>query len=266
MTYDEPMPMKDPLTPIESEDLPATAHVPGRPPSDAAPVADGSGPVDISGLPGKLVVLEGTDGAGRSTHVALLREWLETRGYGVAHTGLTRSRLVSGGLKHAKEGHTLARTTMDLFYATDFADRLENQIVPALRAGFVVLTDRYIYSLMARSMVRGGALDWIEDVYRFAPEPHAVVYLTIGVDDLPARVLASGGFDYWESGLDFQEETDVYRSFVRYQTALLGAFDELSAAHRFTRIDATRPVSAVFRDVRDHVMRVVEPAGSPAEA
>ena len=258
--------MQDRVPPIESEDLPATTQVPGRTPSDMPLIADGSGRVDISAYPGKLVVLEGTDGAGRSTHIALLREWLETRGYGVAHTGLTRSRLVSGGLKHAMEGHTLARTTMDLFYATDFADRLENHIVPALRAGFVVLTDRYVYSLMARSMVRGGSLEWIEDVYRFAPEPHAVLYLKIGVEHLPARVLSSGGFDYWESGLDFQEETDVYESFVRYQTALLSAFGELSEHHEFKEVDASRPVSEVFSDLRDEVLRVIEPAGATTTA
>jgi len=261
------MPMQDRVPPIESEDLPATAPSPSPPPpSEAEIVVDGSGPIDISELPGSLIVLEGTDGAGRSTHIALLREWLETRGYGVTHTGLTRSRLVSEGLRVAKEGHTLLRSTMDLFYATDFADRLENHIVPSLRAGFVVLTDRYIYSLMARSLVRGGDLDWIEDVYRFAPSPHAVLYLSIGVDELPARVLAKGGFDYWESGLDFQEETDVYSSFVRYQTSLLEAFDELSELHDFKRIDATREVSEVFRDLRDAVMRVIEPHAETSKA
>lgn len=229
-------------------------------------LVDGSGPIDISELPGALIVVEGTDGAGRSTHIALLREWLETRGYGVTHTGLTRSRLVSEGLRVAKEGHTLLRSTMDLFYATDFADRLENHILPSLRAGFVVLTDRYIYSLMARSLVRGGDLDWIEDVYRFAPKPHAVLYLSIEVDDLPSRVLTKGGFDYWESGLDYLEETDVYRSFVRYQTSLLKAFDELSELHDFHRIDASRDVASVFTDLRDAVLRVIAPHAETSNA
>jgi len=261
------MPMQDRMPPIESEDLPATAPAPGAPPAaEADLVVDGSGPIDISELPGSLIVVEGTDGAGRSTHIALLREWLETRGYGVTHTGLTRSRLVSEGLRVAKEGHTLLRSTMDLFYATDFADRLENHILPALRAGFVVLTDRYIYSLMARSLVRGGELDWIEDVYRFAPRPHGVLYLAIEVEDLPSRVLTKGGFDYWESGLDYQEETDVYRSFVRYQTSLLKAFDELADLHDFHRVDASRDVSAVFMDLRDAVLRVIEPHAETSQA
>ena len=155
-----------------------------------APGARGLGiqPVDITDLPGRLIVVEGTDGVGRSTQVALLREWLENRGFGVAHTALTRSRLAGEGLRRAKEGHTLGRLTMDLFYATDLADRVENQIIPALRAGFVVLADRYIFSVMARSIVRGVDPAWIRDVYRFAPIPHAVFYLKADLAHLSARV------------------------------------------------------------------------------
>ncbi len=217
----------------------------------------GAGPVDISRYPGRLIVVEGTDGAGRSTQMALLREWLEARGYGVAHTALTRSRLVGEGLRKAKQGHTLGRQTMDLFYATDFADRLENQILPALRAGFVVLTDRYIYSAMARSIARGGDPEWVRRVYAFAPQPHAVYYLKIDVARLAPRVLAKGGFDYWESGLDCQEETDTYRSFVRYQKRLLGIFDQLADQQSFTVIDANRDVLPVFRDLKSGVTKIV---------
>src|SRR6185295_20093833 len=111
--------------------------------------------VDLSELKGKMVVLEGTDGVGRSTHVSLLKQWLENTGHAVLDTGMTRSALAGEGLREAKEGHTLGGITMTLFYATDFADRLENEMIPALRAGFIVLTDRYTYSLMARALVRG---------------------------------------------------------------------------------------------------------------
>jgi len=217
----------------------------------------GEEPVDISTLPGRLIVVEGTDGAGRSTQMALLREWLETRGFGVAHTALTRSRLVGQGLKRAKEGHTLGRLTMDLFYATDFADRLENQILPALRAGFVVLTDRYVYSSMARSIVRGGDPQWIKHMYRFAPKPHAVFYLSIDVDHLTPRVLSRGGFDYWESGLDLLEESDVYRAFVTYQNRILTIFDQLAAVHNFDVIDANADVRHVFENLSKGMLRVV---------
>lgn len=223
----------------------------GRSPGDPPMIVDGRGPVDISQFPGRLICLEGTDGVGRSTHIALLREYLETRGFGVIHTALKGSPLAGEGLQRAKEGHTLGQLTMDLFYATDLADRLEKQILPALRAGFVVLTDRYVYSTMARSIVRGADKQWINDVFRFAPKPHAVFYLRIDVSHLTPRVLASGGFDWWESGMDFQEETDRYRSFVRYQSRLLSAFDDLAETNGFTVVDARRPVEQVFADLRD---------------
>ncbi|HED54351.1 MAG TPA: hypothetical protein ENJ00_09165 [Phycisphaerales bacterium] len=115
---------------------------------------DGSKPVDTSSYPGTLICIEGTDSVGRTSHTALLREWLENEGYGVVHSALTRSVLAGEGLRQAKAGHTLGPLTMDLFYATDFADRLETEIIPALLAGFVVLTDRYVYASIARSIVR----------------------------------------------------------------------------------------------------------------
>ncbi|MDX6404800.1 MAG: dTMP kinase [Blastocatellia bacterium] len=111
--------------------------------------------IEIEPYIGKLIVIEGTDGVGRSTHVALLRTWLESAGHAVLDTGMTRSVLAGRGIKDARAGHTLGRLTTQLYYATDFADRLENQMLPALRAGFIVLTDRYIYSAIARAVVRG---------------------------------------------------------------------------------------------------------------
>ena len=118
-------------------------------------------------LPGKLIVVEGTDGVGRSTQIALLQEWLEGRGFAVASTGLRRSDLASKGIDRAKQGHTLSESVLFLFYATDLADRLEKQIIPALRAGMVVLTDRYIYSMIARAQVRGSDPQWIRKVLGF---------------------------------------------------------------------------------------------------
>ena len=135
-------------------------------------------------LPGRLIVLEGTDGVGRSTQVALLHEWLEANGYAVAQTGLARSSLVGPGLTRAKQGHTLGDITLNLFYATDFADRLEKEILPALRAGFVCLTDRYIYSVIARAMVRGVDYGWLRELFGFALVPDAVFYLEADLDHL----------------------------------------------------------------------------------
>ena len=146
-------------------------------------------------LPGRLIVIEGTDSVGRSTQLHLLRPWLESSGYAVVDTEMTRSVLAGPGLKQAKEGHTLGPITLNLFYATDFVDRFESQILPALRAGFIVLTDRYIYSLMARALVRGADPRWIRSIYGLALIPDAVFYLKISIDDLIPRVLQRGGFD-----------------------------------------------------------------------
>jgi len=220
-------------------------------------MADGSGAMDISKFSGRLIALEGTDGVGRSTQIALLREYLETQGFGVMHTGLTRGQLAGEGLKAAKLGTTLGQRTLDLFYATDFADRLEDNILPALRAGFVVLTDRYIYSVIARAIVRGIDRRWLRDLYRFAPQPHGVLYLKIDLPHLIPRVLARGGFDFWESGMDFLNEDDLYSSFVPYQKRLLGTFEQIAKLYKFQTIDANRSVAEVFRDVRDKVAAIV---------
>ena len=213
--------------------------------------------IDLGELKGKLIVLEGTDGVGRSTHISLLKQWLENHGHAVLDTGMTRSALAGKRLKQAKEGHTLGGITMSLFYATDFADRLENEIIPALRAGFVVLTDRYIYSLMARAMVRGADPEWLHEVYGFALRPDAIFYLRVQIDDLVTRVLQSTGFDYWESGMDMHMGEDMYESFVRYQKFLLAEFDKMVETHGFEIVDASGSIEEVFENLRDRVDRVV---------
>ena len=171
--------------------------------------------MDRAELHGKLIVIEGPDAVGRSTQVSRLKAWLEHEGHAVLDTGLARSALAGKGIAQAKEGNTFGPLTMTLFYATDFADRLENEIVPALRAGFVVLTDRYIFSLIARAVARGEDREWIEKVASFALVPHAVYYMRADVKQLVSRVVVGrGAFDYWESGMDMRFGDDMYESFV----------------------------------------------------
>jgi len=214
-------------------------------------------------LTGKLIVIEGTDGVGRTTQINLLKPWLEQQGRAVLETGVSRSSLAGKGIKQAKEGHTLGRITLTLFYGTDFADRLEHEIVPALRAGFVVLTDRYIYSLMARAMVRGIDPAWVRNVYSFALKPDAVFYLRIGVDDLIPRVVFSRGFDYWESGMDLHPSEDMYESFRKYQGALLSQFDVLAEQYGFDIVDASMDIRSVSARLKAGVARVL--SGEPPE-
>jgi dTMP kinase len=219
--------------------------------------------IDDEPLPGRLIVIEGTDGVGRSTHVSLLKEWLEARGYAVINTGLRRSELAGRGIERAKRGNTLDPLTLNLLYATDFWDRLERQILPALRAGMVALVDRYIFSLMARARVRGLEAEWVENLFGFALVPDLVVYLDIDLEHLVPRVLGSTGFDYWESGLDYLPGPDVYVNFVEHQTRLLGEFRRLATEHAFTTVDARTSIPEVFRALCEIIEPVVQDMATP---
>jgi dTMP kinase len=171
--------------------------------------------VDATQLGGKLIVVEGADGSGRSTQIARLVEWLEAAGHATLQVGLKRSNLVSEELDQAKRGNILSRTTMSLFYATDFADQLENRILPALRAGFMVLADRYIYTLMARDLVRGMDEVWLKNLYSIALVPDAVFYLNVSPENLVQRNFAKDfALDYWESGMDLGLSRDMFDSFL----------------------------------------------------
>jgi dTMP kinase len=212
----------------------------------------------LADLGGKLIVIEGTDGAGRSTQIDLLKPWLEELGHAVVDTGMTRSPLAGEGIRRAKEGNNLGRVTQALFYATDFVDRLENEIVPALRAGFIVLTDRYIYSLMARAIVRGMDPRWIRSIYSVALKPDAVFYLRLGIDQLLPRVVFSRGFDDWESGMDLYPGHDMFDSFCSYQAALLTEFDRLSAEFNFQMVDAAADARTVCAHLQQNILHLLE--------
>jgi dTMP kinase len=214
--------------------------------------------VELADLTGWLIVIEGTDGVGRTTHVNLLRQHLERLGYAVAETGLSRSDLANKGIRRAKQGNTLGSNAFNLYYATDFADRLEHQIVPALRSGFVMLTDRYVYSLIARAMVRGADPDWIKNVYSFSLKPDAVFYLRIDVRDLVPRVLLNGGFDYWESGMDLPLGADLYESFIEYQSRVIGNLDALAREYEFQTLDARQPVDTIAEELAHRVQVLLE--------
>lgn len=210
--------------------------------------------VDPEELHGKLIVIEGPDAVGRTTQVARLRQWLEQEGHAVLDTGMARGALAGKGIKQAKDGNTLGPITMTLYYTTDFADRLENEIVPALRAGFVVLTDRYIFSIIARAIARGEDRRWIDQVTGFGLVPHAVYYLRAEVRDLVSRVvLGRGAFDYWESGMDMRFGNNMFDSFVRYQTRLIRALDGMAKKYDFVTIGAGRAPDLIFQDLQRHI-------------
>jgi dTMP kinase len=211
----------------------------------------------IKELPGKLIVLEGTDGVGRSTQIQLLRNWLETNGYAVSDTGLRRSPMTYPGLSAARSGHTMGRLTMNLFYATDFADRLENQIIPALKAGFFVLSDRYFYSIMARDIVRGADPDWANKIYSFALKPDLVFYLKADIPTLVSRLVHGDGFNYWESGMDLRCKDNLYDNYCDYQSKLISQFDRLSKEYGFIEVDANNSVNHVFDELRRKIRDLI---------
>jgi dTMP kinase len=214
--------------------------------------------LSLKGLKGKLIALEGPDGVGRSTHIELLQEWLEVQGYGVLTTGWSRSALMAKTIESAKQGNILDPWSFSLLYATDFADRLEHQIIPALRSGFVVLSDRYIYTAFARNIVRGCDRQWIRDVFGFAIVPDLVCYLRMDVETLALRVIESKGMNYWESGMDMRLGADLYDSFKKYQGLLIEEFDKMAEEFGFQVVDARRPPEEIQEALRARILPILQ--------
>lgn len=219
----------------------------------------------LDDYPGKLIAVEGTDGVGRSTQIQLLREWLEVRGYGVVETGWTRSPLMQPTIELAKSSNTLNKLTFVLLYATDFADRLEKEIIPALKAGFVVLSDRYIFTALARAGVRGVDRQWLRSLYGFAIAPHLVFYLKVDVETLIGRVLEARGMDFWESGMDLKHGDDIYDSFRAYQNKLLREYGSMADEFHFRNIDARRSVDSIQQELRRQVAAFLETSDERGE-
>lgn len=218
--------------------------------------------VDVEKLAGRLIVVEGADGSGRSTQIKWLVEWLESNGHSTVQVGLKRSSLVSEELERAQEGNILSRTTLSLFYATDFADQMENIILPALRAGQMVLADRYIYTLMARDIVRGMDKDWLKNLYGMALVPDAVFYLNVAPEELVQRTFAKyAALDYWESGMDIGLSRDIFDSFLKYQALMEQQFKRLQRTYGFDIIDGHRPVETINDELRHKTEAVLTGEG-----
>jgi dTMP kinase len=214
--------------------------------------------VDVQRLAGKLIVVEGADGSGRSTQILRLREWLECCGHATVQVGLKRSSLVSEELEQAQKGNILSHTTLSLFYATDFADQLENIIIPSLKAGFMVLADRYIYTLMARDLVRGMDHAWLKNLYGIALVPDAVFYLNVSPEQLVERNFAKNyALDYWESGMDLGLSREMFTSFLKYQSLMAREFTQLQAIYGFTIVDADRHPDDINAELQQMIQAVV---------
>src|SRR6266436_10277995 len=210
--------------------------------------------IDLERLAGRLIVVEGADGSGRSTQIAMLVEWLEGSGHATVQVGLKRSTLVSEELEQAKQGNILSHATMSLFYATDFADQLENIILPALKAGFMVLADRYIYTLMVRDLVRGMDEAWLKNVYGIALVPDAVFYLNVPPEQLVQRNFQKNyTLDYWESGMDVGLSRDMFDCFLQYQALVEKQFRRLQSTYGFTIVNGERSVEDINAELQENI-------------
>jgi dTMP kinase len=210
------------------------------------------------GFPGRLIAVEGLDGSGKSTQIYLLKRWLEMRGLKVFFSEWNSSALVKSATSKGKKQNLLTPTTFSLIHATDFADQLENNILPALRAGSIVIADRYIYTLMVRDLVRGMDEDWLRNLYGIALVPDAVFYLEVRPEILVQRVFAKQqALDYWESGMDLGLSRDMFDSFLQYQSRMRDTFRRLQRRYGFDIIDAERSMDEVNAELRQRIENVL---------
>lgn len=206
-------------------------------------------------ITGQLIVIEGPDASGRSTQVERLTSKLEARGFAVLNTGLRHSQLIGDGILEAKRNITLGKRTIALFYAADFASQLEHKIIPALQSGYVVLADRYIYTLMARNTVRGIRRLWSAALYSFAMVPDLVFYLDVDPFKLVHRVFEKHQqLDYYESGADMGFSDDMFESFIIYQQKLAREFEILKKKYNLVSVDGNLPVDEVGNMLEKQVL------------
>jgi dTMP kinase len=212
-------------------------------------------------LPGKLFIVEGIDGSGKSTQLDLLHKWLASRGYLVYFSEWNSSPLVRDTTKHGKAGRLLSPMTFSLIHAADFADRLERDILPPLKAGAVVLADRYIYTAFARDAARRVNPDYVRRIYRFAPRPTAAFYFRVPLDEALRRILAGRPeLKYYEAGMDLGISPDPYKSFEVFQSRILDEYEKMTDEFGLSVIDATLPIA----EQQERMRGMVEPHLSDA--
>jgi dTMP kinase len=205
-------------------------------------------------LPGRLFVVEGIDGSGKSTQLSLLHKWLEAKGYGVVFSTWNSSELVKDTTKLGKKKKMLTPATFSLIHATDFADRIERNILPLLKAGAVVLCDRFIYTAFARDVARGMDRHWVRDLYGFAAKPTVAFYFRVPLETAIGRLITGrDGFKFYEAGLDIGLSDDPTESFRLFQGRIVDEYEKMISEFGLTVIDATLPVEVQQAQVRQIV-------------
>ena len=209
---------------------------------------------DPAEVTGNLIVIEGMDGSGRSTQISLLQEWLESEGFAVQTSGLRRSALVGSDIDQLLAKNAVTRLTLSLMYATDFFDQIEHRIIPALKSGAVVLADRYIFTLIARGVVRGINRDYLSGLYAMALRPHLTFWLNVRPETAFGREFRKAqAISYWEAGRDMSLSHDLYWSFIRYQTMIKREFEAMAKRYNFLELDGEASVPAVNKLLRQRI-------------
>lgn len=210
-------------------------------------------------FPGRLIAVEGLDGSGKSTQIYLLKRWLELQGLKVFFSEWNSSALVKSATSKGKKRELLTPTTFSLIHATDFADRYERQLVPLLRAGYLVLCDRYVFTAFARDTVRGCPGEWVRGIYSFAALPDLVFFFKASLEVSLQRILdGRPELKYFEAGMDLKLSSDPYESFRIFQGRLLDRYLAMSAEFNFLLIDADQPVEAQQSVVRQLVASKID--------
>ncbi len=202
--------------------------------------------------PGKLIIVEGIDGSGKSTQLQLLQKWLESQGHKVFFTEWNSSELVRETTKRGKKTKSLTPTTFSLLHATDFASRLYHDIMPPLKAGMLVLADRYVYTAFARDVVRGVSPQWVRRLYNFAVRPDMAFYFKVPIDIAISRLLGGtrGRFKYYEAGMDMNLSQDLTESFRLFQSRILLEYDKVVDEYGLITMDATKDIEAQQNEMR----------------
>ncbi len=203
---------------------------------------------------GKLIAVEGLDGSGKSTQIYLVKRWLESQNARVYFTEWNSSVLVKKATSKGKKRHLLTPTTFSLIHATDFADRYERQILPLLRAGFIVLADRYVFTALARDSVRGVDASWVKRLYEFASKPDLLFYFSAPLEVSLGRILdGRPELKYHEAGLDMGWSSDPYESFRIFQGKIRNEYEKMKSEYGFIEVDATQGIHAQQQTVRETI-------------
>ncbi len=214
--------------------------------------------------PGKLIIVEGIDGSGKSTQLQLLHKWLDSKGHKVFFTEWNSSELVKETTKRGKKSKRLTPTTFSLLHATDFASRLYHQILPPLKAGMIVLADRYMYTAFARDVVRGVAHEWVRKLYAFAIKPDMAFYYNVPIEVAISRLLGGtrGQFKYYEAGMDMNLSPDITESFRLFQSRILAEYAKIVEEFGLLTMDATHDIALQQEQMRalvEHALRDYKP-------